>query len=215
MKRLLVSTLISVSLVAPSLMAESNEIENTNEVVTSGAEEKSGLYLGLDYFTGTTNMETTVTGGRIYARDEDLDVDGFRLKLGTESEDGWRVQGYFKSENIENSDDNIYGIGVDVIKGFAVTPKFSPFIQAGVGYDWTALEDDGSVVYETDYLAALNFKLGVGAMYKITDTLEILGGFDWQYRNWQDIELTNYSSSSTIDFGDTSTNVYVGLNLHI
>jgi len=209
MKKMLISILTSAILITPSLMAEANI------VIKPSVAEKSDFYIGIDYFTGSTNMDLAVKGDNTYTGDADFDTDGFRLKFGVESEDDWRVQGYIKSEDMQDTDDNNYGIGVDIIKGFAVTPKFSPFIQAGVGIDWTSLGYDASVIYDSETIQALHLKLGLGAMYKITDTVEILGGFDWQFRSWQDIEVIDGSDNYTMEFEDIGTNFYIGLNFHI
>ena len=213
-------TLLTLSLLTTPAFAES-QTETPAEPqavapVEAVEQQKSRLYVGLDVFNGETSAEikASVSGFTSISNKKDFDLDGFRLKLGAELENNWRFQGYFKSEDADKFTENkIYGLGLDLIKSFHVSDKFSPFILAGIGYDWTKLEDEPNVVLIEDELSAVNLKLGLGAAYKITNSIEVLGGFDWQYRTWQDIELIGAYNSVTFEQKDTSKTLYLGLNV--
>jgi len=218
--------LLAFSLLATPAFAESQtetpvepQTQSTAESqavtpVETTEQQNTRLYVGLDVFKGETNYDITIEGD---SGDIDLDQDGFRLKFGAELENNWRLQGYFKSEDVELFDENVYGIGIDLVKAFQATEKFYPFIQAGVGLDWSELKDEQGVVYSDDELSALALKFGVGATYKITNSIEVLGGIDWQYRTWDDIDVVEFYYpfvyEYTVETEDTSQTMYLGLNV--
>ncbi len=219
--------LLAFSLLATPAFAESQtetpvehqtiNSEDATNLTDSTRQNSTKLYVGLDVFKGESSAEGTIKssyfGGTVAELDEDFDQDGFRVKLGAELENNWRLQGYFKNEDFDLFDESVYGLGFDLIKAFQASDKFHPFIQAGIGYDWTKLPKDSSFEFTEDSLGAVNFKLGLGAAYKITNTIEVLGGLDWQYRTWQDIELVGFYEKLTIDQEDTSKSLYLGLNI--
>jgi len=184
--------------------------------VETTEQQNTRLYVGLDVFKGETNYEETIDDFS-YSKDIDLDQDGFRLKFGAELENNWRLQGYFKSEDVELFDENIYGIGIDLIKAFQATDKFYPFIQVGAGLDWMELKNEFDIAFSDDEISALALKFGVGATYKITNTIEVLGGIDWQYRTWDDIDVIEvyypFIYEYTVETEDTSQTMYLGLNI--
>jgi opacity protein-like surface antigen len=211
---------LAFSLLATPAFAESQSEPPSEPQVVAPVEtteqQNTKLYVGLDVFEGDSSADGTMTSsfGYVVAElDKDFDQDGFRLKFGAELDNNWRFQGYFKSEDFELFDENIYGLGLDLIKAFQASDKFHPFIQAGVGYDWTELPKDSGIAFTEDSLNAVTLKLGLGAAYKITNTFEVLGGFDWQYRTWQDIELIGPFEKLTIEQKDTSKTLYLGLNI--
>lgn len=169
--------------------------------------EKSGLYAGLDLLS-SSNTFTEKTGNVSYERD--VSSRGFKIKFGTVSEEGWRFQGYFLHEKYEKpyfdtTNDKLNEIGFDVIKGFEVTPKFSPFIQAGLGFGEMKTQRQ-----DVDSVSEISFKLGAGLIYKITQAFELLFGLDIQGRAWEDIAV----GTTTHEFSETSTKLYVGANFH-
>ena len=184
-------------------------------------EQRAKLYFGIDGFTGETNYNVEYSGYRPLALsdyDKDLDQDGIRLKFGAELEDNWRVQGYLQGEKIEEMDNKAYGVGVDVIKGFEVTPKFQPFVLAGVGLHSMELNDRDNAVYDDDYTTGFSLKVGLGLMYRLTEAFELVGGLDWQYRAWSDVDVVEVRGGNVYDYtleqDDTSTTFYAGLNFH-
>lgn len=196
MKKIVLSTLLAGLMFSP-VMLSAAETGNS----------KSDLYVGLD--VGKNSNTFTVDTGSA-SGDIDIDSKYLKLKFGTVSESGWRLQGYFSSEKydeplFDNTHDRLNEIGVDVIKGFAITPKFSPFIQVGLGYGW--MNVDG---YDTSSLKEFNVKAGAGLMYSITDMFEVLAGIDFQAKRWSDI--SNGTKTATIT--ETSRKFYIGTNFH-
>jgi len=206
MKRSIVFVFLIMSFISTALLAE---------------EDTTDFYFGLDVFTGETDYDVDKSG--IYplwqpGRDEDLDQDGFRVKLGARLEDEWRLQGYFQYEDIETLNNKIYALGFDVIKGFRVTPKFKPFVLVGVGLHWREAEDELYVRYDDDSFTAVSAKIGVGAAYELNETFELVGGFDLQYRSWADMDVIEIQPSNTyaytLEQEDVSKTFYIGVNAY-
>jgi len=190
MKKIVTSVLLGVSLLATSALAE-----------------ETALYVGLDVFTSSNTFTVKALG---QSADGDFDSDGFKLKFGSTLDNGWRVQGYYLHETydetlFDDKNDAFNEIGIDIVKGFEVTPEFSPFVQVGLGYGWMDIEG-----YSETSIKAVSVKIGAGVMYKITPEFEAIAGVDFQARSWQDIEL----GTTTIETSEKSTKFYIGANLH-
>jgi len=195
MKKIVIAALLGSSIMSTQVLA------------------KDSVYIGLDILT--SNNEWTVdasnsANGASASADFDDDSTGFKLKVGIEGSDGWRFQGYYLGETydetvFDDTNDYLNEIGVDIIKGFEVTSKFSPFIQVGIGYGWMDVEG-----YTDDSINAVSMKVGGGAMYKVTENIELLAGIDLQYRKWEDIEI----GTVTIETEEESVKLYAGINYH-
>lgn len=192
MKKIAITTLMGLSLFSAQLLAEN-----------------SNIYIGLDALSSsnTFTVKNTNTGAEA---DIDDDSTGFKLKLGVAGSDGWRFQGYYLNESYDTplfdaTNDTLNEVGMDIIKGFEVTPEFSPFVQIGLGYGWMDVEG-----YDEDSIEEVSMKIGVGAMYKVTESIEVLAGVDLQYRQWQDIDY----GTTTIETSEKSTKLYAGINYH-
>ena len=169
--------------------------------------QESGLYVGLDVF-GSGNTFTYEVAGS--STDVDNDSSGFKLKFGAVSNDGWRVQGYWQNETYDrpfydNKNDVLNEIGVDIIKGFEVTPEFCPFVQIGLGYGWMNVEN-----YNEDTANEVSLKIGGGMMYKFTPAFEGILGIDLQHRAWSDRVVLGIP----INISENSSKVYIGANIH-
>ncbi len=171
------------------------------------------FYTGLDLIS---SANTFTVSAAIYnytvATDIDDDSQGFKLKFGVQGSEGWRIQGYLLKETYDTpvfdaTNDELVEIGVDVIKGFEITPEFSPFVQIGLG---VGAMDVNAQYYTDDSISAVSFKLGAGVMYDITKEIELIAGVDFQQRRWQDIVY----NSVTVEIEEASTKAYVGLNYH-
>jgi len=206
---------VAAGLLAFGMFSSIASAESSNGSVETASISKT--YLGVDIYQGESNFDLSFDG---FSDDEDFDVDGFRLKFGKSSPENVRYQVYFKSEETDDFfDENVYGIGLDVMKTIPVgVDRLSLFGLAGVGLDWTELNDDAGIEYEEDSLNAFHFKLGVGASYQINQSIEVITGFDWQYRSWQDIEFigldNNGFTTADLEIEDTSITFYAGLNFY-
>ncbi|WP_457598497.1 outer membrane protein [Hydrogenimonas sp.] len=169
--------------------------------------DKSNWFVGLDY-VGNSNTFTFESGS--LSVDADDDSKGYKLRIGSVGNDGWRFQGYFQSEKydktiFDSTNDTLNEIGFDIIKGFEVTQNFVPFLQGGLGYGWMDVQG-----YSESSINEVSAKIGAGVIYKITPRFEILGGADLQYRSWQDIT----DGVITVQTSEKSTRLYAGANFH-
>ncbi len=188
-------------------------------VLTSSALLASNIYMGLDIIksgnTFTTDYDGVITGTNISgSSDEDIDSSNVKLKLGVATKDGLRFQTYLQKEGYKETffdatNDTLIEIGIDVIKGFEVTKEFSPFIQAGLGAGVMSIE--GASVASISEVSA---KVGVGVMYKIVPSFELVAGYDYRVRKWQDIEYRSGSSYITLSTTEKSGQPYFGANFH-
>jgi hypothetical protein len=136
-----------------------------------------------------------------------------RLKFGVHDKNNIRFQGYLKIEDFDDAfDDKIYGFGADALFTFPVQPTFSPYLLVGISSDWTELDDPG-IEYSEDSLNAFALKGGVGALFRLSQKIELQAGFDIQYRSWQEIEVDDpIFGRVDIEQEDVSKTLYLGLN---
>jgi opacity protein-like surface antigen len=180
---------------------------------TKALAEGSDMYIGIDILKNTHSITADIS--RHGSNSQDVDSNSFKIKLGTVSENGWRVQGYFEvltydKTLFDNTNDGLMELGVDVIKGFEMTPKFTPFIQVGAGFGIMSIDD---AVEES--ISEFSLKAGVGIAYKIVPAFELIAGADLQYRSWQDIVYYNpWGSDITRKTSESNTKLYVGGNFH-
>jgi len=216
---------VTAGLMALSLFSSVSAAETSSSALESDSISKT--YLGLDIYQGESNFDLSKGSGwaSTYS-DFDSDLDGFRLKFGKRLPENVRYQAYFKSEEATEAgisgifDENIYGIGLDVIKTIPVGGELlSIFGLAGAGLDWTELKDHVFGEYSEDSINAFHIKLGFGASYQINKSLEVITGLDWQYRSWQEIEILyiypdGHIHKNDLEIEDISTTFYAGINLY-
>lgn len=180
----------------------------TTSILSTYVNADNSLYVGVDMMSSKNRFTLDIN----YAGSGSVDVDSsaFKLKVGTTSNDGWRFQGYYLRETFDKTlfdatNDTVNEFGLDIIKGFEITPEFSPFIQAGVGLGVMSVEG-----YNESSMSEVDIKIGIGVMYKIIPELEVLAGVDLQYKKWQDIQV----GTSTVSTTEKSTKLYAGINYH-
>lgn len=173
--------------------------------------DTSDLYFGVDVFKSKLSYEFE---NKTFNTSNDFDTNskGLRLKFGAISDNNWRVQGSFSIENmddnvfsVDDTDGNLYEIGVDVIKGFEVSPDFAPFVLLGLNRGWMSVSG-----YNVSTIDSLALKAGAGVLYSINETLELTAGLDFKFRFWSEIEFIGQKIQPT----DTSVTPYIGLNVH-
>ena len=166
------------------------------------------MYVGIDMLSSKNTF--TADANRLGSASADDDSKAFKLKIGSANSDGWRFQGYYLRETydipvFDSSNDVLNEFGFDVIKGFEVTPEFSPFLQAGIGIGSMSVNG-----YSESSIMEYSLKIGAGVMYKVISNLELIAGVDLQHRGWQDIQV----GTVTVSITEKSTKLYAGINYH-
>lgn len=213
MKSLIVPIALGL-LWAGNVNAQEDKDATVDKTVSS-----SNAYFGLELFDGENTVKATASsGGAPASSSEDLDGDGFRLKIGARLNNDFRIQAYFKRESIETFYNDINGFGVDLIKAFKTSSSISPYIQAGFTLDSYEIEDSYPIDYTSESILAFGVRLGFGGLVKVNDNVEIVGGFDWQNRNWEEAygNIVNAGNQViSVETSDTSTTFLLGLNIHL
>lgn len=176
------------------------------------------MFIGAELYQGETTIETDFSGSASGSFEEDVDISGFRARFGKVMENDFRFQAYFFSEKPDDGNvwsNNIFGFGADAVKPFPVHETFQPFVKAGALVGWTEMDDTPDIDYVDDRLNSIGLKLGLGGLAKINKSIELMGGFDWQYRTWQDIKYIGAGQTITQETSDISTSLYIGLNFFL
>ena len=179
---------------------------------TQALAEDSNMYVGIDILKNSHTV--TKDSSSSASMSKDIDSNSFKIKLGTVSENGWRVQGYlelltYDTTLFDNTNDTLMEFGLDVIKGFEITPEFTPFIQAGFGFGFMSIEEASE-----DSISEFSIKIGAGVAYKIVPAFELIAGIDFQYRSWQDVTYIDAWDIATLETSEKNTKLYLGANLH-
>ena len=180
---------------------------------TQALAEDSNMYVGIDILKNSHSLTADISG--YGSGSADIDSGSFKVKLGTVTNDGWRVQGYlelltYDQTLFDDTNDALMEFGLDVIKGFEITPEFTPFIQAGVGFGFMSIEEATE-----DSISEFSIKIGAGVAYKIVPAFELIAGIDFQYRSWQDLTLIDgWGNTATLETSEKNTKLYLGANLH-
>lgn len=195
MKKLVISSMTALSLLSINLMAEEN----------------NSMYTGLDYGFGKAHFESDGSGtnffnGPVTDDKTSENTQDFKFKLGFLLDDGWRIQGYYLQQNIDNFDNDYGELGVDVIKAFDLdaTPVLKPYLIGGVGLGYIDTENtwDGGA-------SAISLKAGTGFIYEINENWEALAGVELRSRSFEEKDLIGGGS---VEVSDTSVNGTLGIN---
>lgn len=174
------------------------------------ASAQSNLYVGLDLMQSYNDFEIYDSG---YGKFEpDNESRAFKFKIGTFSNSGWRLQGYYLHEEYDESlfdptSDTLDEIGIDVIRAYSAGSGMAPFIQGGVGIGSMDLDP---AYYDEDTVGTFSLKMGVGVLFWISPAIDLLAGVDVQYRGWEDLRY----GPEYVETDETSTRVYLGINVY-
>ncbi len=184
-----------------------------------------GVYIGLD--VGAANVDRTfeVSGnGYSYKSstgDDRTTTGAVKVGFGKFEENRLEISLQQYTSNKESGSDtqtlfnssNTLGVGVDYLVTMpSVSKVVMPFIKLGVnvtradiGFNVKAQGNDE----RTDTLYALGGTAGAGLTFQITNFLDVLAGYDYTYRRWQDMTSGPY----TLKTHDEVQKIYAGLNL--
>jgi len=208
MKKMLLIAFIAITLFSTEILAGENLDKDALNT------ESFGFYVGLDVLKDSHSF--TADSHKLSSFSTNIDSNSFKIKLGATTDNGWRLQGYvefitYDETLFDASNDELLEFGIEVIKGFQIAPKWSPFIQVGMGSGVMTIEG-----YDEDSISEFNFKIGIGVAYKIIPAFELIAGADLQYRTWQDISFlsADFLETYTVSIHETNTKLYVGANFH-
>jgi hypothetical protein len=190
---------------------------------TNATDGTNDLYVGLNLFGTSDRFTYSSPDGlseSLYpygSSTTDYTSAGIQLVFGALLVYDMRLQGYFQTESFDKppfdgNNKRLNEFGLDLIKAFPVSKSFSPFIQGGIGYGWMAIDP---VNYFNSTVGEFNVKLGAGMIFKVSDSIELLGGLDYEWRHWSNLDrYTNFLSLNykTLQTNDTSVRYYVGIN---
>ncbi|MDX4026840.1 outer membrane protein [Aliarcobacter skirrowii] len=135
-----------------------------------------------------------------------------KFVVGKGTGDDWYTQLYLSKITYDeihwfSKDDKALEIGVEAIKQFKVHEKVYPFLKFGLGI--ANMDTDQDIIVESS-ISAVSLTLGAGVDFKVTENISILGGLDYNYKSWQDVE--DGWGGDTISTSDSGTRFYVGAN---
>ena len=169
---------------------------------------ESSLYIGFDVFGSQNKLKIK---DEFYGNTNvNQTTNAFKIKLGLSNEDSLKFQVYYLREKYKNIlaqslGDTSNEIGMDVIKGFQITPSFSPFIQTGLGFGKMDV-----LRYGENSISNTNVKVGIGLMHKLLSNMEIIVGTDYQYKKWKD----SGPAYNILTIKEYSKKFYAGINYY-
>lgn len=198
-------------------------------IITSLAiaqESNSGgnMYVGLEVANTKVDRTFEVNGGGYSyesSRDDKTTSGAIKIGFGKFEDNRLEVslQRYSSdltagdsSQTLFNSSDTT-DVAVDyIITMPSVSSVIMPFVKLGVSASraelgFTAVSQGSSEKRDTIY--ALGGTVGAGLTFQITNFIDVLAGFDYTYRKWQDIS----NGPLTLETNDKVQKIYAGLNL--
>lgn len=144
-----------------------------------------------------------------------------KFVVGKGTGDDWYTQLYLSKITYDeihwfSKDEDAIEIGVEAMKQFKVHEKVYPFLKFGLGIanmdttDGVFSVNGNPYRLEDSSLLATSWTLGAGVDFKVTENISILGGLDYNYKKWQDVEASG--TNLTISTSDSGTRFYVGAN---
>lgn len=187
-------------------------------LLLTNASADTKWYAGLEVGSASNTIEGEKSSGG--SSDFDNDYKDLKFVVGKGTGDNWYTQLYLskitfdtgvyygtKSKTIFSFDDEMMEIGVEAIKKFEVSNNLLPFIKFGLGVGSRDAEglDESSI-------KSVGLAIGAGLDFKVNESISLLGGIDFGYRKYQDIEVTSGWSSYTLETSETYQKLYIGAN---
>ncbi len=175
-------------------------------ILLSATYLSADTYIGLNLAKGLSTNTVSVGGTDV---DEDNDYTNISFIVGTGEDGGFKIQGRLNIVQLDlpiydDTHDTLVEIGIDGIKEWEVSPTLYPYVKAGLAA--------GSIGTDETYYSestAMEFSLnaGFGLSFKVNDNVDILGGIDYVYRKYQDVDVGLLTISTT----GTSFEPYIGM----
>ena len=162
-------------------------------------------YAGLDVF-GSIN---TVKGGITSELREKNSGVSLKYGFGRDGAQKYQVRGTYVHYNeplFDEKNRGLYELGFDFIQEFDAQHDVSPYVKVGLGLGSMPI---ANVSISKIYALALN--AGFGISFRLPDDFNLVTGFEYVGRKWQDVTYTTVkeNSLSTLSYG---LGLYVGAN---
>lgn len=185
-------------------------------LLLTNANADTKWYAGIEVGSASNTTELDKNGSKT---DSDNNYKDFKFVIGKGTGNDWYTQLYLSSITYDNKpwfsdDDKATEIGIEFIKQFKVQEKIYPFIKFGVGV--ATMDTDPAQNFSDDSIVAVSATIGAGVDFKATENISILAGLDYNYKQWQDVEVsysgTWWSKTETWKTSDSATRFYIGAN---
>ena len=184
-------------------------VASTLLLTNASADTKWYAGVELGSASNTTELEAERYGISA-SEDVDNNYKDIKFVVGKGTGDDWYTQLYLSKITYDeihwfSKDEDAIEIGVEAMKQFKVHEKVYPFLKFGLGI--ANMDTNQNIIVDSS-ISAVSLTLGAGVDFKVTENISILGGLDYNYKKWQDVEAGPY----TISTSDSGTRFYVGAN---
>ena len=178
-------------------------------LLLTNASADTKWYAGVEVGSASNKEKAEDSYGDSITRDNNYKDIKFVVGKGTG--DDWYTQLYLSKITYDeihwfSKDEDAIEIGVEAMKQFKVHEKVYPFLKFGLGI----ANMDTNTLVEDSSISAVSLTLDAGVDFKVTENISILGGLDYNYKSWQDVEFSG--TNLTVSTSDSSTRFYVGAN---
>ncbi|AZL54809.1 porin family protein [Aliarcobacter skirrowii] len=181
-------------------------------LLLTNASADTKWYAGVELGSASNTTEREDEGyGISLSGDVDNNYKDIKFVVGKGTGDDWYTQLYLSKITYDeihwfSKNEDAIEIGVETMKQFKVHEKVYPFLKFGLGI----ANMDTNAWIEESSISAVSLTLGAGVDFKVTENISILGGLDYNYKKWQDVEWLggNFTTSTS----DSGTRFYVGAN---
>lgn len=193
-------------------------VASTLLLTNASADTKWYAGVELGSASNTTEYETEILGFSV-SDDVDNNYKDIKFVVGKGTGDNWYTQLYLSKVTFDNSacyytnsiiadfcfDDEMMEIGVEVMKKFEVSNNLLPFVKFGFGVGSRDAEglDESSI-------SSVGLAIGAGLDFKVNESISLLGGIDFGYRKYQDVEY--FGGLLTVETSETYQKLYIGAN---
>ncbi|OCL89147.1 outer membrane beta-barrel protein [Arcobacter porcinus] len=191
-------------------------------LLLSNASADSKWYAGIEFGGASNTIKAENSSGK--SSDLDNDYKDLKFIIGKGTGDNWYTQLYLSKITFDTKayynrngssvfgfEDEMMEVGLEILKKFQVSEKIEPFAKFGLGFGSRDAEG-----LDKSSISSVSVAIGAGLDFKATESISILGGVDFGYRKYQDIEVKTrgyYSYNvDTIETSETYQKIYIGAN---
>lgn len=186
-------------------------------LLLTNASADTKWYAGVELGMASNTIKAENSSGG--SDDFDNDYKDLKFVVGKGTGDNWYTQLYLSKVTFDDGvcystngvtadfcfDDKMMEIGVEVMKKFEVSNNLLPFVKFGLGVGSRDAEglDESSI-------SSVGLAIGAGLDFKVNESISLLGGIDFGYRKYQDVEY--FGGLYTVETSETYQKLYIGAN---